>query len=127
MIVNFKAERLFKEWQDLLLKNPKLVYIVLFAAEKLGDIVITGIYRTQEEQEKIYGAGYKIKSVHQYWRGVDIRIPAKYDSDRINYLIDMINEFFPYGKKGYETVIRHEVERDGVKFGDHLHIQTRGI
>ena len=85
-------------------------------------IKVTDLFRTQEEQEAIYGEETKIKSVHQFRRGADISV--------LNFLAlglnpqeisGVINNEFPYGDGRHSTSIYHEVNGRG----KHIHIQVR--
>jgi len=90
---------------------------------------ITGVHRTQKEQDDIYGnnkdkklaAKYKRKpwpSVHMYWRGLDIRT-----KDMPRGMAKRLTEFFNmirYDKKRpkKKTAILHNVGK-----GNHIHLQ----
>lgn len=117
-MINFKRRSLQAEWGNLLYLNTKLVYIVLTLSDILGGIVITHILRTEEQQRKFYPRNPRKKSVHQYWRGVDIRTRGL-DKDLLRYAIERINYQFPYGKGKVKTCVHHDIGK-----GDHLHIQT---
>ena len=84
------------------------------------------VLRTQEEQDSIYGnnSNYQNKpwkSVHQFWRGVDLRNndmkPGMADD-----LAEVLNKI-PYDESRPEkkSCIVHDVGR-----GDHIHIQVKG-
>ena len=128
-MIGFKnnSKRLEKEWQDLEHINPALYHIICFYNTFIynifegKDTVITNIYRTKEEQEKICKkAKVKFyKSVHCLWRGVDLRINLEEWQIKIMELL--INNKFPYDKTrpNIKTFVRHNI---GV--GDHIHIQN---
>ncbi len=126
-IIEFKSDRVLQEWDSPYL-SQKLKNIILILAtyswyifEK--KIIITSIFRTQEEQDKYYSTNenYKKKpwkSVHQLWRGVDLRSYI-YTDVEIQSLLKITNTI-PYdlNRPNKKTAIYHNV---GV--GDHLHIQ----
>lgn len=83
---------------------------------------ITGVMRTQEEQDFIYRANpaYQVKpwmSVHQIGRGVDIRCNDMTEAE-ITDVVEVLNRI-PYRTPGKSTAIRHNVGA-----GDHIHIQV---
>lgn len=107
------------------LLNPRLRAVILYAAWFSEDtfnepLIITHLFRTQAEQSAIYGDNLKYKespwkSVHQFYRGCDIRIRHLTETMR-KHLRRQINTSFPY-----DTVSSHPtalLERS------HLHLQV---
>lgn len=84
-----------------------------------GDIQLTCIFRTQKEQEAIYGKGTKKKSTHQYWRAVDIGVNAFSFTTR-EMLANMMNKRFKNIGKA-KCCVWHNVG-----LGDHFHLQVGG-
>lgn len=116
MKVYFKYKKLQNEWKKLLFKNPKLVYIVLLLCKITGgQLTITNIFRTNKQQRKLYPGQPFLRSVHEYWRGVDVRI--RKDS---NKGVDFINAAIPYGKPGLKTALIHDIGH-----GNHVHLQVK--
>lgn len=116
------SERLQDEWRLLDNENGALKLLIYdldsYVWEKYKkNIVITMIYRTQEEQYDIYGPGYEKKSPHQFWQGVDIR-SSTFTKEEIEDIIRYINE--AYNDTNYYdwTARCHDVGR-----GDHFHFQ----
>lgn len=123
--IGLKSEtgRLPTEYTDLPYENNPLYELIEDIAKyckKEFDkmIMITMIYRTQEEQESIYGEGYTKKSPHQFWHGVDLR-SRDFTEEEIKQLVDYINE--KYNETNYYkfTAKCHEVGNHGM----HFHIQ----
>ena len=97
--------------------------------DKYGkDVILTMIFRTQEEQDNLYKGitnsknikydEYPWKSPHQFWHAIDIRSRV-YNEDEIEeivrYLNNKYNATIYYGK----TAVVHEVG----DYGMHFHIQ----
>lgn len=87
------------------------------------ELVITQIFRSQQEQDEIYkdNENYKVKpwaSVHQYWRGVDIRI-SDFTTEQQKTILGLLNNIFSYATPGKFTALIHDVGQ-----GKHLHIQV---
>lgn len=133
----FKTRRQKREWYSGKLHVRAVVVAWLFAiVSKLifgKKLFVTDIYRTQEENDKIYGwylgCGRKRKySVHSYWRGIDFRTldidgdkrPPRYTKEQAETLKNIGNAF-PYDpdRPDLKTVVygngRHK---------DHFHIQA---
>ena len=70
------------------------------------DIIITDIFRDDPT------------STHCYGRAIDLALLSRGSSEKLR---DLINELFPYGKAGIETVppLAHGT-------GPHLHLQVMG-
>jgi len=120
-MISFKTERIENEWNSGLM-NKKLKDIVNMAGLYMKyvngvGLILTEIFRYQDEQESIYGATTRKRSVHQYWRGVDIRVNNMTD-EQANDLLSFLNKV-PYGLK-HRTATLHDVG-----FGKHLHCQSK--
>lgn len=105
--------------------NSKLISLILYSANYFDMIlqqpfVVTGLIRTQSEQDKIYGSlvSYQKapwKSVHQYGRGCDVRI-RNIQTALINKFVEHINRNFPYDENRSTALIER----------DHIHMQVKG-
>lgn len=127
-IIEYKTNRILEEWKNPELKDKLKNIVVLLAFYSWHffqkKLVVTGIYRTQEEQDRYYADNEKYQhkpwnSVHQYWRGVDIR-SYTYDDVEIKTLMKIANTI-PYdlNRPTKKTCIYHDVGK-----GKHIHIQT---
>ena len=128
-IISLKTLEQQSEWLDKKL-NEKLRGIVI----AIGNIsyyvfnkplIITEVYRTQKTQNSYYknNPAYIQKpwnSVHQYYRGVDIRTNNHYTELQISILINIANSI-PYDidRPGKKTGLYHNIGK-----GNHLHLQT---
>lgn len=89
--------------------------------------VITEVYRTQAEQDEIYLASDRAEeygkapwqSVHQYYRGVDLRV-RDFTEEMILTLDSWIDEHFIYDKGRRESSLIHAVGSGG----RHAHLQV---
>lgn len=106
--------------------NPRLVSLILYSANYFDLVlqrepfVVTGLIRTQSEQDKIYGnlVSYQKapwKSVHQFGRGCDVRI-RNIQTALINKFVEHINRNFPYDENRSTALIER----------DHIHMQVKG-
>lgn len=130
--VKFKNEssRLEREYATLKENNLDLYLIIEHLNERfqvdLGtDLVITMIYRTQEEQDDIYigktrnGIPYITKpwkSPHQYYHAVDIR-SRELTKEEIKSAVDALNAEYNSDNYYKFTALCHDVG-----LGDHFHI-----
>lgn len=117
------SQRIKDELIKLKIENRGLFDLILdlyHCAELLfdKDVIMTMIYRTQEEQESIYGKGTKKKSPHQFYHAIDIRSRI-YSQDEIDQMVNYINT--KYNEDNYYkwTTKVHEVGNHGI----HFHIQ----
>jgi len=88
------------------------------------DVIITHILGSQAEQDKIYGSDLQYqkkpwKSVHQFGRGIDVRVWGFSDKE-VAGMLDFVNRNFPYGG-GKPAALVHNVGR-----GNHIHVQVPG-
>lgn len=119
MKILFKHKRLSQEWPELLRLNPKLVMITLRVCQMFGGVIeITEIFRTEAMQRRYYPNDPVIKSVHQYWRGIDISLHTV-AAEKVLPTIAGINASFPYGKGEIKTALVHDIG-----MGNHLHLQV---
>lgn len=127
IFISFKTKRIEKEWNDLKFKNKDLYDLVedlsVWVNKEMGkQLVLTMIYRTQEEQDYLYRNDKryqqkKFKSPHQFGHAVDLRSRTftKLEIIKIeNYLNDK------YDRNNYYkwTALCHDVGA-----GDHFHLQ----
>lgn len=127
--IEFKndSERLRKEFKQLLDKNNPLRELLLDLSEYVNDrygkkLVITMIYRTDEEQDSIYqdDSRYqerKFKSPHQFWHGADLRSKIFTDEE--------IQDIEIYLNRKYNSDNYYDwtAKNHNVGLGDHFHIQ----
>lgn len=122
MKIYFKYLYLRAQWAKLLIVNPELVFITMTAFRLLGDGKkgrITHIFRTEATQRRFYPNSPKLKSVHQFWGGIDISTRG-YEYDDISDARKIINSEFPYGRGRTQTAVYHSIGH-----GFHLHLQNR--
>ena len=122
--MRFKEDRLIEEWDQLKSKNKLLRNIAMdidsFCKNNFNqEIIITSIFRTEEEQTKIYG--YPKPSVHMYWRGLDFRSWV-FTEEEIKKITEYVSSKYGYDKLRPEKKVafRHKV-KDGA---EHFHVQT---
>ena len=125
-IIKFKTVRVSKEWESGKLPQKLKDIIVLLAYYSITffkiPITITCIFRTQEEQDKIYQGNVTYhhkpwKSNHQYWNAIDLR-SKDFTEKQIEILVSIANTI-RYRTKGKTTAVYHKV--NGGAF--HFHIQ----
>jgi hypothetical protein len=107
-------------WFCLILKAILAYTASYMMSEYKVPMVLTHIFRTQKEQEEIYGVGYKIASPHQFNRAADARL-TDLGVEKANEVAKHVNEVFPYGDGMHKTVLVHDVGR-----GNHIHFQIKG-
>ncbi len=127
-IIEFKTLKQRNEWLDrrLSIKLQGIVFAMANISYYIFDkpLVITEIYRTQKQQDKYYKNNpvYREKpwpSVHQHWRGIDIRT-SNYTQAQIDILLNIANciQYDPQ-REERKTAIYHDVNH-----GLHLHVQS---
>ena len=126
-VINFKYSKLEAEFRKL---NPRLQDILYWLAgwvsmnTTAGCYQITHIYRTQEEQDRIYAhipVEAREKSVHQFWRGADISDKNFIrNGDNPAEIVEVINSKFPYSDGEHDTAIWH-----GYGENRHIHLQVK--
>lgn len=113
-------DRLQMEWWEIV---PKLRLVLcdmdVFAGERLEELTLTCLLRTDEEQAAMYesGASPSKLSVHQFGRGADIRLVE--DEAFMSELEEYVNRKYPYGKGDLKTMLVH------VGTARHIHIQVK--
>ena len=129
MEIEFKndSERLQEEWGELGSRNVALKNLVFDVASYVWskyekNIIITMIYRTDEEQDAIYADDEryqkkKFKSPHQFMQAVDLRSKV-FTNEEIDDIVNHINEKFDDSNWYNWTAKCHDVG-----LGDHFHIQ----
>lgn len=125
-VIEFKTPRVEQEFKGVNI-DPRLRIIIWALAGYTSlsfnkGILLTEIYRTQAEQDEIYkdDAGYrnfKWDSVHQYWRGADVRLTT-FTLNEAQSIADWLNNNFVYTGH-HPTALNHDVGS-----GWHLHIQV---
>lgn len=115
--------RIKKELVSLKDKNRPLYDLIIdlykWVDKELGkDTIMTMIFRTQEEQEAIYGPGTKKKSPHQFWHAIDIRSRI-YTKEEQEKMVKYMNEKYNDSNYYKWTAKVHEVGNHGM----HFHIQ----
>lgn len=117
------SQRIKNELIELKTKNRELFDLIIdlyhYADHHFKkDVIITMIYRTQEEQESIYGPGVKKKSPHQFWHAIDIRSRI-YTQEEIDRMVSYLNGRYNGDNYYRWTTKVHEVGNHGM----HFHIQ----
>jgi hypothetical protein len=127
-MIEFKSIRQSYEFVDPKL-DPRLRIMILTLAGygsfffRGKTIKLTELFRTDEEQDEIYKDDpiyqkSKWKSVHQFWRGADIRL-WEFEKGEIESMVDFINKHFKYSNNHF-SALAHDVK------GYHLHLQVDG-
>lgn len=119
--IKFKTERQEKEFSQLDSRIKAIVFESANYAETIGeDVTVTECKRTREEQRKLYPDEPNKRSVHEFFRGVDLRV-WDWKKENINKLKKRINKYWPYGR-GKKACLVHNVGR-----GKHFHIQVPAL
>lgn len=130
--IQFKTNRQNEEWDSGKLSEKlqsivRLLAIVAYFLFK-KKITITDIYRTQEENDKIYNWSKDSRrkrkySVHTFWRGVDIRVNKRSLTHKEAVLLRDIANVFVYDKK--RKSIKTAVYGNDKLHINHIHLQTK--
>ena len=123
--IEYKTRRIEHEFEELSDKNRGLHDVVVAASTFTGyefgkPIVLTQIFRTQEEQDSLYKhipESQRKKSPHQFWQAVDLRSWI-YSEAEIERLLKFLNCFTTAGGQR-KVAIYHEIPGN-VK---HFHVQ----
>lgn len=125
-MMRFKTER---EGREFLQLKPRLKIIMtlleqFFTVEFKKDILVTGCFRTQDEQDAIYKDNQKYQekpwqSVHQFWRGCDVRVIDWTPKERDRTLMYLNSFTYDDTRPEMKTAIIHDVGA-----GNHLHVQV---
>ena len=118
-MILFKTLRIESHWLQVHPDIRKILYWLSgYLQQTQGiDVMVTDLIRTREEQRALYPDEPDKRSVHEFWRGADIRSE---DIEDPKALESYINYTWPYGKGRIKTAIHHDVGR-----GDHIHIQVK--
>lgn len=97
MALGFKTNRVRDEYAQLLVKNPRLFYLLseltmYVQAKYKKDVVLTSILRTPEEQADLYKNSQKkvVNSPHLTWEAVDLR-SSIYTDEEIQDILVYVN------------------------------------
>jgi hypothetical protein len=126
--IDFKTDREEVEFRDEKL-HQKLRNIVLMIAHYSYSffdktLTVTGVYRMQIEQDRIYKDNPKYKkkpwrSVHQEFRGVDLRV-SNLNDEQIKTLLSIANTIqYDLKRPTKKTALMHDVGE-----GNHIHVQV---
>lgn len=120
-------KRLNEELKTLQTKNKPLYDLLFNLADWVKDqfkkeLVVTGIFRTDEEQAQIYknDARYKIKpftSPHQYWQAFDLR-DSTFTKNETGKIVKYLNDTYNPTNQLKFTAMDHSVG-----LGFHFHVQ----
>lgn len=122
-IITFKTDKQQNEWHNKNLDNRLKFLVEALALISWGffekRLVITEIFRTQEENDKIYREPGHI-SVHQLWRGIDIRT-KDYTSKQVQTLVDIANQIvYDENRPHMQTAVYGDERHQ-----DHIHLQVK--
>jgi len=123
--LRFKTTAIAKQFVDPKLSDRLLSLIYIIQAycwlQWKKNITITELFRTQAEQDYIYRKvkGYNKKSVHQFWRGCDIRTIGVFSNKQAKEIETFLNMIY-YDSK-HNTAKFHDVG-----MGKHIHAQVKG-
>lgn len=135
-MLSSKSKRIGDEFQLLTQKNPALAQLILdltdfVRVEFRKDVMMTMIYRTQNEQWDLYkktdGAKTKRTSPHMRWEAVDLRdwIYTAHEKAAIEKWLhkhyDATNQLAKLGS-GSRTYWLHRIKGQAL----HFHIQYKG-
>jgi hypothetical protein len=116
MISNQDVRDQFKQLRD---RNPLLARIVFevdgFAQQEFrANIAITSIHRPNN-----------LKSVHAYWRGVDIGLySSRLKREQLEEVAEWINNGWSYSRTADKLVALFGKHDPGGRHNDHMHLQT---
>ena len=128
--MKFKTEKILNEFRLLPARLRHILYYADGVSRSLTpskEVVVTCLLRTRAEQESLYewavrsgiydGFDSVPNSVHQYWRGADIRIWI-YKDWETEFLVESINKYFKYGRGNLNTAVLKK---------DHIHLQVKNF
>lgn len=122
----YKTLRERNESEELLIQNPRLFELLhclnIFVELEMGKtIMVTSIYRSQEEQDSLYKEVPLEKrpkrSPHQDWKAVDLR-SKDFTDQEIKRIVAFCNQF-KYQNGTRVTALYHTIAGNV----NHLHIQ----
>ncbi len=123
-MIHFKTPRIEREFNELPLRNKRLLILLQMASqysefEFRKEITITDLYRTPEENAKIYASSTEpVNRPHTLWEGADLR-SSIYKPNEIYKFVNFLNLFTSYGGKRI-TAFCHTVPGGA----PHFHLQT---
>ena len=112
-------DELREQFKELCKHNPLLVRIVFevdgFAQHEFrANVCITSIHRP-----------HNLKSVHAYWRGVDIGLySSKLKHEQMEQLAEWINLGWNYSRTADKLVALFGKHDPSGRHNDHMHLQT---
>jgi hypothetical protein len=127
-LISFKSTRISQEWFSGKLDGRLVVITYALAGYVFNEfgklLIITEIFRTDEEQDFYYSndPAYKVspwRSTHQEWRAADIR-GTIYAPDELKKIEKFLNDNFVYNK-AHPIAVLHDIG-----LGFHIHIQVDG-
>ncbi len=122
-MIHYKTPRIEKEFNELPLRNKRL-YILIQAASQYSEfefkkeITITDLYRSPEENAKLYPLGEPINKPHTLWEGADLR-SIIYSAPQIYKMVTFLNMWTSFDGKRI-TAFCHTVPGGA----PHFHVQT---
>lgn len=121
------SQRLIEEIWELKKMNRPLLNVLFdirdYCRDNFGkDVVITMIYRTDDEQDMIYRDNEryqkkKFKSPHQFYTAFDLRSKT-FTLNEIEELVNYLNQKYNNSNYFKFTAMCHNIG-----FGDHFHVQ----
>ena len=130
MAIQYKNDsgRLKREHEELKDHNPSLFKLLSdleeFVTKQFSkDVMITMIYRTQDEQDELYRNDpkyktKKFKSPHQFWHSLDLRSKS-FTGDEVLAIEKFLNDSYNL-KNFYRWTAKNHAISGNV---DHFHIQ----
>lgn len=119
-MIKYKSDKERLEFHNPLLNSVVFNMTLWLSKQILIDIVITEVFRTIEEQKKIYGEDVITLSPHTFWNAVDIRtsnlIESGIDPADIKKLI---NENWAYNHGKFQCAVYGDE-----RHRDHIHLQS---
>ena len=127
ILVKNQSPRLIDEIWEMKEKNRPLLKLLFdirnYCRDNFGkDVVITMIYRTDDEQDMIYRDNpkyqkKKFKSPHQFYHALDLR-SRTFTQEEIDELVQYLNDTYNDSNYYRFTAMCHNVGH-----GDHFHVQ----
>lgn len=125
--MQFKSERISKEYNNLTYENPKLFYLLFYLdqfcwLEFEKRITLTHIFRTVEEHNELYKETPESKrpatSPHMYWKACDIR-SSTFSGPEITRMLKFLNTWSYKSGQGKAVAIYHAIAGNV----NHFHVQ----
>jgi hypothetical protein len=125
-------KRIINEVKQLRTRNRPLLKLLVDLYKYIKksmdkDTIITMIYRTQDEQDRIYGNRPRYeenpwKSPHQFWHAIDLRSKV-YTIEELDEIVDYLNNKYNTNNYYKFTAMYHKVSGGAY----HLHIQYYSV